>query len=63
MTDECNIALVVGSNADGSFGTDSGLWRGIAERGKAVLDYCFLHEIEGPHGRRDGGHGVAGTSI
>lgn len=61
MTGECKIALIVGSNTDVSPGIDNGLWRGVAERGKAVLDYCVLNRFRDQHGP-GGGHGVAGIS-
>lgn len=54
---ECKIALIVGSNIDGSVGTDSGSWKGVAERGKIVLDYCAMRRIRDPYG-----HGYGGIS-
>lgn len=45
---ECKIALIVGSNIDDSVGTDSGSWKGVAERGKIVLDYCAMRRNQRP---------------
>ncbi|KAF6236475.1 hypothetical protein HO173_005256 [Letharia columbiana] len=57
--DGCKIALLVEPGPMGGFTTDSGSWAEIADRGKALLDYCLL-------GRRapaiwGGGVGHAGT--
>lgn len=57
--DGCKIALLVKPGPMGGFTTDSGSWAEIADRGKALLDYCLL-------GRRapaiwGGGVGHAGT--
>lgn len=59
---ECKIALIVGSNIDGSPGIDDGLWGEVAERGKTVLDLCVMPGIRKPY-ERGGGHGTAGNSI
>lgn len=56
---ECKIALIVGSNIDGSPGIDDGLWGEVAERGKTVLDLCVMPGIRKPY-ERGGGHGTAG---
>ena len=59
MRGECKIALVVGVDTNGSPTLDNGQWRGVAQRGKTVLEYCLLNKVGGPQG----GHGVAGRSV